>query len=74
LKHADGGERTLDILQNYFKLETITIGNESFVSKIQATYKVSKTYMKWQMHPTAAIRRKRKKLLLCFLWYWTTHP
>lgn len=45
LKHplADGGEGTLDILQNYFKLETITIQvmNPLF-KEIQATYKVSK--------------------------------
>lgn len=44
LKHplADGGEGTLDILQNYFKLETITIQvmNPLF-KEIQATYKVS---------------------------------
>lgn len=44
LKHplADGGEGTLDILQNYFKLETISVlvMNPLF-KKIQATYKVS---------------------------------
>ncbi|NLP58103.1 glycerate kinase [Lutibacter sp. B1] len=73
IKHplADGGEGTLEILQNYFKLETISVLVKNPLFKdITASYKISKNTAYIEMSNASGLQLLEKNEQNCF--YTTT--